>query len=652
LQHLKTNSKEDTPMKKKWIYFTAAGALCAGTQLMAADLTLVTDRYDTASQMLLANEINESGEPFAEALGYNLDLLDPFIPASPDQTAYTLGIENYEYSRYQLGTIISRSGLGLHMMWAPLIMKGAAAEPVGFDGSMTGGVANGFNEDDELVKNIKMFSHLSGHRPPGNPWPQFAEFVSGDPHLPQAIDPVNFAWNDFSTLRWDRNKMRKVLNPAAMGQSLMKQYLWASDMLSAFHDVDDNGIDADGVVSPDFAGSPFFNPDNNVFFGGNSLDGFVGMVLTAESINKVAFMTQKLAYNGSALGAIDLASYNPANGIQYFPAKVKVTESLVHPTLPPKASGFRVIDKRSQLFDQASLLWGISSFVNMMDPTDNSDSAHLAYHDVFDGSPFPPAMSQSGSPGPYDLMKGTARAIFLNLLAMHYDAAHKTFVDTASIKRGKVKREEKISTLDAAYLIVALEPFIEEFANTPLGPKARQVVIEQAMFLMDHLNDGNDGYGKNIDVDEDSNRPTRAKRVGDQAAAVRALYVANRVTGMAKFKQAGARAYRALIDRFYLPGLTVFRTNLHKGKAKYTPLNFALISGALREASLQGGFADAAPIYTAFFQAIGNKMQLSEGASTGETGADSDGDGIPYIPEQPDGLPPVFASKAILKLGR
>ena len=67
-----------------------------------------TDNFNTRDQMLLANEINESGEPFAEALGYDLDLLDPMALNDPDSVSYTLGIENYEYSRYLLGTVISR----------------------------------------------------------------------------------------------------------------------------------------------------------------------------------------------------------------------------------------------------------------------------------------------------------------------------------------------------------------------------------------------------------------------------------------------------------------------------------------------------------------------------------------------------------------
>ena len=213
-----------------------------------------TTNYVTRDQMLLANEINESGEPFAEALGYNLDDLDPMVKNSPDSISYTLGIENYEYSRYQLGTVISRSGIGLHMMWAPVIMEMATMAPDSIDGKYTGGTPNGFKEDDVLMKTIMHFSMLANQMAPANPWPQFAEFKGGDPHLPQPIEP-DFPM-DFSSLRWDRSKMDKTLNPGAIGQALMKQYLWAQDMLGGFHDGQDEPVTPDGIVTPDSTGEP------------------------------------------------------------------------------------------------------------------------------------------------------------------------------------------------------------------------------------------------------------------------------------------------------------------------------------------------------------------------------------------------------------
>ena len=603
--------------------------------------------YDTASQMLLANEINESGEPYAEALGYDLDDLDPAVPGVPDDTAYVLGIENYEYSRYQLGTVISRSGLGLHMMWAPKVREAAAMEDGSFDGSHTM-AANGVNEDDELMKIIGNFEMMSGHAAPGNPWPQFAEFVSGDPHLPQAIDAANFGWADFSTLRWDRSLMDKTLNPAAMGQTMMKQYLWASDMLSAYHDGNDDPVEPSATVSPDTNGSNMFDPNNDVFFGGDSLDGFIGMVLTAESINKTAFLVNKLAYNGTSLTAIHLPTYDPANGIQYFPHAIAVSETMVHSGLPPQATGLTVSDASSQLFDQVSFLWATTSFADMMQPGASGDAAHLAYQHVFDGSPFPSAMSVNGStPGPFDLMKGTSKAIFMNLQAMHHDSANAVYVDSASYD-GAVQRGSEVSALASAYLIVALENFTAVFVGTPLENAARAAIVEQADFIKDHLLDGNALAFDAVQADGTSGGATQS--LSAQAAAIRGLYTAYRVTGDTAYKAAGDSAYLALKDNYYVAGDQAFRSSPAVDLAVYTPQNFALVSGALREARLEGGQMDAAGIYVGFHLRVAEHMQLSEGPNTGETGGDSDGDGIPFIPEQPDRLPPVFASQATLQL--
>ncbi len=607
-----------------------------------------TSVYYTAEQMLLANEINESGEPYAEALGYNLDDLDPMVANQPDSIAYTLGIDNYEYSRYQLGTIISRSGMGLHMMWAPIVRKMAAMEGDDFDGKFTM-APNGFKEDDELMKTIMHFSMLSNHTPPGNPWPQFAEFISGDPHLPQAVDADHFAWEDFSTLRWDRTKMDKTLNPAAMGQALMKQYLWAQDMLSAFHDGQDNGIDADGTVSPDYADNPHFDPNNDVYFGGDALDGFIGQVLTAEAINKVAFLLNALAFDGSSLGAVNPMTYNPFEGVKYFPHKIAVSEGAVAPMLPPRLNGMSVTDAGSDLFDQFSILWGTLNFKNMMDPDNSSDAAHLAYKEVFDGDPFPPAMSVSGTPGPYDLMKGASKVILQNVLYMHYNRRGRTFVDRVEVDNGTVEQGRHISTINAAYTIVGLEKFIEEFAGSDLADLARKAVFSQANFILRKLRDRNGTYFNGYTLGHGVDRSE--KSVASQAGAVRGLYAAYQVTGRRIYLRAANQAYQILKRKYYVASAQGFRTTLGEKVATYTPFNFAVLAGALREANLVGGQPDAPAIYVRFFTRVGNSMQLSEAQATGETGGDSDGDGIPYIPEQKDQLPPVFATSANYDLG-
>ena len=605
-----------------------------------------TDYFDTRDQMLLANEMFESGEPFAEELGYDLDLLDPMDLNNPDSISYTLGIENYEYSRYLLGTVISRSGLGLHMMWTPMIAQMAAMEPDDFDGMYTGGTPNGFKEDDELMKNIMHFGMLANQMAPMNPWPQFADFEGGDPHLPQQV--ADDFQMDFSTLRWDRELMSKTLSPGAMGQSLIKQYFWAQDMLSAFHDGDDNGITPNGTNSPDSVGSPNFDPFNNIYYGGNNADGFIGQVLTAESINKTMFLVNSLAYDGSEFVSIDPATYDPANGIKYFPHRVGVTEAPVGPMMPPKADVLTVVDASSDLFDQLSYLYGTLNFKNMMDPDNSSDEAHFAYHTVFDGNPFPAPMSQTGMPGPFDLMKGTSKVIFMNLMAMHFDMANGTFVVTSGLSGGVPTPGNEISTFDAGYLIMVMAKMTEEFVSTPLEQMALDAVNAQSAFLINSLKDPSGGFYNGYILNQGP--ATSAKTVVAQSYAARGLYAAYELTGNNDYLVAANDAYIFLMSNYYVDAMHAFKTEINNDIAVYTPLNFAVIAGALREAALVGGYTEAATTYVRFFKKVANSMLLAEFDPSGETGNDSDGDGIPFITDQPNQLVPVFATEAELNM--
>lgn len=625
--------------------------LLLSVNFVFAQVTITnTSNYQVVDQMLLANEINESGEPYAEAIGYNLDDLDPMQPAVPDLTAYVLGIENYEYSRYQLGVVIARSGIGMHMIWAPVIADMAAmvTDP-NFDGAFTGGMQNGFNEDDVFMKMVMHFGMLANQTPPMNAWPQFGEYVSADPHYIQPVDAENFG-HDFSTLRWDRSKMTMQLSPGAMGQTLMKQYLWAQDMLGAFHDGDENEVVPDGTVSPDSTGSPNFDPNNNVYFGGDNLDGFVGQVLTAEAINKVKNIITNLAYDGASLGMVDPMTYDPAAGIKYFPHLIAVEETPMDPAtmLPPRPTGYSVVDASSWLFDQVSLIWGTLSYKNMMDPNNSSDPQHLAYHSVFDGDPFPADMSVTGMPGPFDLMKGASKVIFQNMMAMHFNSETGTFVDTAEPDGGSVARGSEISTINAGYAMVILKLFAEEFAGTPLEGMASDALVAQANFVLNNLQDANGGFYNNYTIG--TGAATEAKTVLAQTGAIRGLYAAYQATGDNAYLTAADNGYDYLIQNFYDADEYGFHTTQGVGEATYTPKIVAALSGALREARLVGGHEDATAIYVNFWDTVTNRMQIAEAGATGEIGNDSDGDGIPFIPEQPDGLAPVFAAEAVQQL--
>ncbi len=613
-----------------------------------AQIVIANDSiFNTADQMLLANELFESGEPWSEALGNNLDLLDPMIPDTPTPFEYVTGIESYEYSRYLLNTLNGRSGMGLHMMWSPVIIEKAAMQPASFDGQFTGGNPNGFKEDDMLMMMIGNFGTNANFTPFENPFPQFADFIEGNNNLPQPV-AAGFGHN-FASTRWDRSLMDKTLNLGAMGQSAAKQYLWAQDMLSAFHDSNDQTIEATGANSPDLPNSPIFDPNNDIFYGGNNVDGFIGQVLTAESINKTKLIITKLAYDGTSLGMVDPANYNPMNGspIQYFPTKIAVTETNVATGLPPKWDTFTVTDATSKIFDQWSYLLATSSYMDMMDPNNTGDAAHLAYREVFDGYPFPDAMQNTGTPGPYDLMKGASKVIFMNLMVMHFNNSAGTFVDSANLNNtGQPVQDNVIEALNAGYILVTLDKFIPQFNGTQLATMATNALNSQVNFILNNFKDPSGGFYNAFTIG--TGPDNSAKKLLTNAAIVRGLYAAYHQTNNPTYLTEANAGFNFIINQFYVPSDGVFKTTEGSINAIYTPKNLGVLTGLLREANLIGGKTNAKDIYTTVFKNIFNKTILSEAEATGETGGDSDGDGIPYI--QGGTKPFVFAAEAKLEL--
>ena len=345
---------------------------------------------------------------------------------------------------------------------------------------------------------------------------------------------------------------------------------------------------------------------------------------------------------------VDPSTYDPANGIQYFPTKIAVTESTVISGLPPQATAFSVTDPTSQLFDQISYLLATTSFKNMMEPN-NTDADHYAYKEVFDGYPFPSAMgvNSATAPGPYDLMKGTSKVLFLNLMAMHYNSTEGTFVNTSSLDgSGQAVLGTKISAENASYIILFLTKFSQEFVGTPLQTMADNAINSQIDYILANFKDPNGGYYNEVTVG--SGPTTTAKTLAANAAIIKGLYNGYEFTGNAILLIEANNSYNYLINNFYIPSEYVFKSEFGNQTVTYTPWNMAILSGLLRDASLIGGQPDASAIYTRVFKTVFNKMILCEAEASGESGSDSDGDGVPYIVGS--NKPYVFAEKGTYQI--
>ena len=136
-----------------------------------------------------------------------------------------------------------------------------------------------------------------------------------------------------------------------------------------------------------------------------------------------------------------------------------------------------------------------------------------------------------------------------------------------------------------------------------------------------------------------------------QAGTIRGLLAAYQVTNNVAYKEAAIAGYTYLKSNFWNSTAKTFLSEKGAVTATYTPNNVAAVAGMLRELYLAAGDASTSQTYVDFFNTVVNGgMQQSEMMPTGETGGDSDGDGIPFITEGDGtyGIAPVIAGEATL----
>jgi len=505
-------------------------------------------RYVTRDAMHLANE---------QWLLYSCEL-----PAGQTDIGSDFNTDSYWYSRYNLGNLLFRSGMGIHLVHNPLFKQHVANDRKP-DGSKMWAMPPDFMHfkirqfcartgvpcrlDREHMNDPKAF-------PPKGAFPIFLEFGSGVPRFTQP--PV---LNDFSTLRWDPATIDKTLYTAALGQTLVKQVLWCEDFF-AYHRTGPNG---------------------EVWFGNDKEygNGFRGAALTAEAITKMFTLKSSLAYNPDSgeFGGVDPMTYNPAKGLRYFPHSIW-PEMMSKPGMPPMPVSFEVVDDSSHLFDQASLLWGTSEFYFYSDPT-VKDSFDAIFGDQGDhkthGALFPAT--------PHMLSKGLSAVIFKNLMAMHFDMKYGTFHSVAS---SDGDRSGNITTVDAGMVLVALVNLQSRLhdAPAPLLENARKAINAQARFLKDRMMTPEGGFYNGFDIGDGPDRSTPL--LESQGMGIRGLLAAYSVTKDPSLKEAAEKAYGFMNRELWSDSAKTYRSEVGAHVSVFTPRNVAATLGGLRELAL------------------------------------------------------------------
>lgn len=566
-------------------------------------------RFDTKAAMYAANE---------EWLTFACEVPDGMVE---------LGLKHqsdmYWYSLYNLSNLTLQSGMGVHVVSSPLNKKHAKEDK---DMPWGKGMMMPMRQRKFLMHKVAQFKAKSGaaqldskvfggYGPPPGAYPVYLEFSSGNPSFVTNPDV-----EDFGTLRWDKSTFDKSMNPGAWGQSLMKEILWARDF---FHE----NRTSKGVT----------------YIGTGALDGahgFRGAMLIALALNKSYALKSTLAYNAKTgkLGEVDPMTYDPMKGPIYFPHKYEVsfkgpmTKMMMNMMVPGKAPAwprkFKVTDKTSDLFDVASLLWGMSEFYYISDPTvkDGFDALFGDTKWMTEGQSEAAIENTLKDPNktvfpkddPHMLSKGMTAVNFKNIMGLHFNKAKGTLVDSW---HPDTKQGNHITTVNAGMAIIALSNVYHRLHDVDMIKNgSKDLLTAQANFLLNQqASDGSmaDGYDINGTADRGE------KTLLSQTFAIRGWLAAYQITKEDKFLKAAEKTYDFMQKELWHEGAGVYRAYAGATVSKYDGMNFGATLGALRELAIarNGSGRDAVVArLDEFFYNVANKagLQVAEINMTGE----------------------------------
>jgi hypothetical protein len=598
----------------------------------------VTDYdFDTAGNMFAYAEFELAGEPLLEGLGVDLDILDARKVDQPAKFDYIAGIEAYEYSEEAMYEVVEKSGLGLHLINGPVV--GEMARKKGIESHEM--LAERYYELADAVgyPREEIFSNM---------FPTLIEYTKGDPHYIEKVDTEEYASGDgdtyvpnyqvnFKSLRWDREKMDKVLTPAAYGGTFLKQALWAGDFLGGYHTVDkDEELEGE---------TPNDDQDENIRLGVSSPDGMQGMFLVEGIWNKLNFIKNGLFYNGKELTSAGIGSqYDPSKGFVYLPHKIEVEED--GNDMMPNAKSMKLSDSRSLLNDQWLMLWPAAEFYGMTDQRAENQNVAPSFRALFDSSPYPSAPKENldgdktndiASTDPYSVNKDVILHVFKNLDAMHFHEESGSFVT----EHDGTNQGNYVDTFQAGYTVESLRIFQRAIDGLPVGyasgdaaeglktkegERAKELIKAQADFIMNELimENGLAAKGYTIGTGADGEVTLQA-----QLGAIRGLTAAYLATQDDKYREAARGIFVAMDENLWDQDLKAYKTG--KDEMKYDAYTAGGVAAVFRVAmnNLSNSDSDQeqpAPLevdsivekYTDFFDSVIDGPSLDEGMQASE----------------------------------
>ena len=606
------------------------------------DSAVIDRRFYQKEATFMANETFKFGME-----GFN-DMVKAGFPV-----AYRRGFqwitarEMYFYARYLLDFSGGRGHAGVHMLHGPYWTLKAQTHSAYNKVIRDHGERKFSNKDILLGFYLPLVYQRTG-------FPRVFEdiqltylpYKSVDPHFTGMVkstdtfnDPMSGkkgGWgqpeayfNDFPQ-RFDHDKMDTNFDMGGLGQFVKRRMQWSDLFFHSNHE-EESTISKGTKVT---------------LLGNDAEEGMRGWGLAMAALNTMLEVKSSMFTDGEHLMGINPASYDPSKGLRYIPHEI--TPNLLWiGDLPERVYSIEMADNSSQLWDQASWIWGTTAYATTVNRRTNAFTPN---------APVDGGMIESSTSLVAESM---ANAIFKNIMAMHTENGILTSAWTP--KSGK---QNTISMKDMSMAMVALRDMAEgwkkinKYPNTVL--KINQLIEKNAQFLL-KAQQANGSFCESYQVTTFSPQ-SKCNQAAPLWGGIRALIAAYYTTENKQYLAAARRTFNLLNKSYWSNKAGVYRSKLGYDVVKVTPYDVGIMTGALREILFTTPTYMADPIIERiarwWVQTVDQSGLIqAETNRTGEIytgfiGADDDGDGIPVVSKGNGdyGIAPLMAGRVNIYL--
>jgi hypothetical protein len=524
---------------------------------------VVDRRFYANEATFLANEGFKFGME-----GFNDMVKGAFPVAYRRAFQWVTAREMYFYARYLLDFTGGRGHAGIHMLHGPYWTMQALRHSDYNKHRRERGERKFSNKDVLLGFYLPLVYQRTGFpRVFEDIQITYLQYKSVDPHFTGRLDSTDSfkdvmsgkkggwgqpnAYFDDYPQRFDHDDMDTTFDLGTIGQYVKRRMQWSDLFFHSNHE--EESVVSRGVKVP--------------LLGNDAEEGMRGWGLAMSALNAILEVKSSMFTDGDKLMGINPATYNPAQGLRYIPHEI-MPNILWIGDLPERLWSIDLKDNSSQLWDQASWIWGTTAYATTVNRRT----------DAFTDNPPVDGGLVEKSTGL--VAEALANAIFKNVEAMHVRNGILVSQWTPDKKIGN-----RVTMRDITMMMVALRDMEQSWKvlekYDEIAERVRALLAKNAQFLL-KVQGADGSFHEAYAVP--NGQPIGSNNLSaPNWAGIRALLAAYFTTQDESFLKAARKTFNLLNKEYWVEADGVYRSSRNDDTVVVTPYDIGIAMAGMRE---------------------------------------------------------------------